>query len=184
MFQSLLPIHILKGLDEGEFSFENKTQHGFYWWILINGCGTWAQHLIDTHCLQSHKQRIFIPHGTGVHSCIESLPSGPRWTYRVLSSNHEIKDPVYLYYHNALDHVKLLFNHPLFADNMDFSPYRLFTFSEHDVRVYTEWMSSDSNWELQVSSEHRILMSSINWLFTTGKYSCWQHIMQYHPVVG
>ena len=95
-----------------------------------------------------------------------------------------MKDPVYLYYRNALDCVKLLFNYPLFTDNMDFSPYWLFTFGECDVRVYTEWLSSDSAWELQVSSEHRILTSSVNRLFTIGKYSHWWHIMWYHLVVG
>ena len=116
-------------------------------------------------------------------SHIESLPSGPQWTYRVVSSNHETKDPVYLYYRNTLDCVKLLFNHPLFADNMDFSPYRLFTSGECDVRVYTKWMSSDSAWEVQVSSEHRILTSSINRPFTTGKYSRLRHIMWYHLVI-
>ncbi|KAH0839464.1 hypothetical protein J3R83DRAFT_271 [Lanmaoa asiatica] len=84
-----------------------------------------------------------------LHSRIESLPSGPRWAYRVVSSDHETKDPVHLYYRDALDCVKMLFNHPLFANNMDFSPYWLFTSRERDVRVYTEWMSSDSAWELQ-----------------------------------
>jgi hypothetical protein len=97
-----------------------------------------------------------------LRSHIELLPSGPRWTYRVISSDHETKDPLYLYYCDALDCVKLLFNHPLFADNMEFSPYRLFTSRERDVRVYAEWMSSDGAWELQVSSEHRILTFSVN----------------------
>ena len=33
---------------------------------------------------------------------------------------------------------------------MDFAPYRLFTTPERDVRVFTEWMSSDGAWEMQV----------------------------------
>ncbi|KAF8415527.1 hypothetical protein L210DRAFT_3616586 [Boletus edulis BED1] len=84
-----------------------------------------------------------------LRSRIESLPSGPRWSYRTLSLDHETKDPVCLYYRDALDCVKLLFNHPLFADKMEFAPYRQFTSAERDVRIYTEWMSSDSAWELQ-----------------------------------
>lgn len=80
------------------------------------------------------------------------LPSGPWWTHRVISLNHEMKDPVHLYYCD-MDCVKLLFNHPLFADKIEFSLYELFTFAVHDVQVYTEWMSSDNAWELQVSSK-------------------------------
>ncbi|KAF8122011.1 hypothetical protein EV363DRAFT_1456891 [Boletus edulis] len=133
-----------------------------------------------------------------LHSRIKSLPSGPRWSYRTLSLDHETKDPVCLYYRcrsstlstvvntsfptfqivanivqgfrrdpcpdefylashillrtlhrDALDCVKLLFNHPLFADKMEFTPYRQFTSAERDVRIYTKWMSSDGAWELQ-----------------------------------
>ena len=152
----------------------------------MNGCGTWAQHLIDTHCLQSHRQRICPSHSTWHGSY-------------VLISNH------YHQGHNGPTELspvtmrrKILYiciivtpwavssccsiTH-FFADNMDFSPYWLFTSGEHDVRVYTEWMSSNGAWELQVSSKHRILTSSVNRLFTTGKYSCRWHIMQYHLVV-
>ena len=119
-----------------------------------------------------------------LRSRIESLPSGPRWTHRVVSSEHETKDPLYLYYRDALDCVKLLFNHPFFADSMEFSPYRLFTSAERDIRVYTEWMSGDGAWELQVSTEPRILMISANPPFTTGKYSRRRHVMWCHLVVG
>lgn len=86
-------------------------------------------------------------------SCIEMLPSGPQWTHRVIFLDHETKDPVHLYYRDALDCVKLLFNHPLFADKIEFSPYQLFTSTVRDDWVYTKWMSSDNAWELQVSSK-------------------------------
>ena len=91
-------------------------------------------------------------------SHVKSLPSGPQWTCRVISTDHETKDPVCLYYCDALDCVKLLFNHPLFADKIEILPYWLFTSAERNMRVYTEWMSSDSTWELQVSTGHRMLI--------------------------
>ncbi|KAG6372948.1 hypothetical protein JVT61DRAFT_6988 [Boletus reticuloceps] len=45
--------------------------------------------------------------------------------------------------------VKLLFNNPFFADKMEYAPYKLFTSTERNVRVYAEWMSSDGAWLLQ-----------------------------------
>ncbi|KAF8442866.1 hypothetical protein L210DRAFT_3502812 [Boletus edulis BED1] len=84
-----------------------------------------------------------------LRSRIEMLPPGPQWKYRVVSSDHQTKDPVHLYYRDPLDCVKLLFNNPFFADKMEYAPYKLYMSAERDVRVYSEWMSSDGAWEMQ-----------------------------------
>lgn len=81
---------------------------------------------------------------------VEQLPSGPRWKFEVVPTTHPTKQPVHLYYRDALECVESLFNHPYFSNKMDFTPFRLFTTAERIVRVYTEWMSSDSAWEMQV----------------------------------
>lgn len=69
---------------------------------------------------------------------------------------------MHLYFRDALECVKLLFNNPFLADKMEYAPYKLFTSAERDVRVYTEWMSSDGAWELQVSIESIILIILAN----------------------
>ncbi|KAF8421734.1 hypothetical protein L210DRAFT_3336250, partial [Boletus edulis BED1] len=79
----------------------------------------------------------------------ELLPSGPRWKFEVVPTTHPTKQPVHLYYRDALECIESLFNHPFFVDKMDFTPFRLFTTAERVVRVYTEWMSSNSAWEMQ-----------------------------------
>ncbi|KAF8553694.1 hypothetical protein OG21DRAFT_1485200 [Imleria badia] len=79
----------------------------------------------------------------------ELLPSGPRWKFEVVPTTHPTKQPVHLYYRDALECIESLFNHPFFADKIDFTPFRLFTTAERVVRVYTEWMSSNSAWEMQ-----------------------------------
>lgn len=84
---------------------------------------------------------------------VESLPPGPSWNYQVVSAEHQTKEPLVLYYRDALDCIKLLFNHPFFADKMEYVPYRLYT--QCHTRVYTEWMSSDGAWEFQVSVKSR-----------------------------
>ncbi|KAF8438820.1 hypothetical protein L210DRAFT_853522, partial [Boletus edulis BED1] len=79
----------------------------------------------------------------------ELLPSGPWWKFEVVPTTHPTKQPVHLYYRDALECIKSLFNHPFFADKIDFMPFQLFTTAERVVRVYTEWMSSNSAWEMQ-----------------------------------
>jgi len=60
----------------------------------------------------------------------EILPSGPCWNARVIATTHPTRSPVTLYYRDLLDCVESLFNHPLFAGKMDYSPYRLYTTAE------------------------------------------------------
>ncbi|KAI5996952.1 hypothetical protein EDD15DRAFT_2163119 [Pisolithus albus] len=81
----------------------------------------------------------------------ELLPSGPRWKFQIVPTTHPTREPVQLYFRDALDCVEALFNHPFFADKMDFMPFRLFTTAERLVRVFTEWMSSDGAWDMQAS---------------------------------
>ncbi|KAI6102275.1 hypothetical protein F5141DRAFT_992439, partial [Pisolithus sp. B1] len=85
-----------------------------------------------------------------LHSCAEMLPSRPHWNARVVTTTHPMKSPVTLYYCDSLDCVESLFNHPLFMQMMDYLPSHLFTTAEHIVRVFMEWMSSDSAWDLQL----------------------------------
>ncbi|KAI5982061.1 hypothetical protein EDD15DRAFT_2378525 [Pisolithus albus] len=68
----------------------------------------------------------------------ELLPSGPRWKFQIVPTTHPTREPVQLYFRDTLDCVEALFNHPFFADKMDFTPFRLFTTAErlfiHPVR--------------------------------------------------
>ena len=56
-----------------------------------------------------------------------------------------------LFYRDALDCVEYLFGNPLFANRMDFSPTRLYHNVEQTIRIYTEWMTGNAAWEMQVS---------------------------------
>ncbi|KAI6113794.1 hypothetical protein EV401DRAFT_1866549, partial [Pisolithus croceorrhizus] len=85
-----------------------------------------------------------------LRSHAEMLPSRPHWNAQVVPTTHPMKSPVTLYYCDSLDCVESLFNHPLFMQMMDYSPFCLFTTTKCIVRVFTEWMSSDSPWDLQL----------------------------------
>ncbi|KAG6374246.1 hypothetical protein JVT61DRAFT_4259 [Boletus reticuloceps] len=79
----------------------------------------------------------------------ELLPPGPRWNFRVVSTLHPTKNPVVLYYHNSLECIESLFNHPYFMSHIDYTPFCLFTTAERMVREYTEWMSGEVTWQMQ-----------------------------------
>ncbi|KAF8128259.1 hypothetical protein EV363DRAFT_1400742 [Boletus edulis] len=87
-----------------------------------------------------------------LHSRAEILLSGPCWNSRIVPTTHPTKEHVVLYFRDALNYIELLFNHPFFADKMDYTLFHLFTTAEQIVRVFTEWMSSESTWEMQISA--------------------------------
>lgn len=80
---------------------------------------------------------------------VEILPSGPQWQYRVLHTK-PTKSPVRLFYRDAVQCLEALFGHPLFHDKMDLTPRRVYRTAERLVRVYTEWMTGDVAWQMQV----------------------------------
>ncbi|KAI6012108.1 hypothetical protein BKA83DRAFT_4064653 [Pisolithus microcarpus] len=63
----------------------------------------------------------------------ELLPSGPRWKFQIIPTMHSMKEPIQLYFQDALDCVEVLFNHLFFKDKMDFTPFQSFTTAEHLV---------------------------------------------------
>ncbi|KAI6102153.1 hypothetical protein F5141DRAFT_1008306 [Pisolithus sp. B1] len=86
-----------------------------------------------------------------LHVHAELLPSGPRWKFQIIPTMHSTKEAIQLYFWDAFDCVKALFNHPFFEDKMDFTPFQLFTTAECLMWVFMEWMSSDGAWDMQVS---------------------------------
>ena len=81
----------------------------------------------------------------------ELLPSGPCWKSQEIRTSHPTKRPVFLYWCDSLELIEALFNNPKFQDVMDFSPYRLYDSAARLYHVYTEWMSGDEAWSMQVS---------------------------------
>ena len=82
----------------------------------------------------------------------ELLPKVPQWKSQVIPmSPYSTKEPVILYYHDALECMEQLFGNPLFAGAIDFVPQKVYKTSEKLVREYSEWMTSDGAWEMQVS---------------------------------
>lgn len=55
-----------------------------------------------------------------------------------------------LYYRDGLEVIKFIYSNPIFANCMDYVPYRLTDPQEGGQRVYGEFMSGDFAWDYQV----------------------------------
>ncbi|KAG1738912.1 uncharacterized protein EDB91DRAFT_1237678 [Suillus paluster] len=79
----------------------------------------------------------------------EMLPSGPHWMLRIIDTSHSTKSPVILYWHNPLECISTILNHPLFHDQLDFTPHKVYSTAQKLCCVYTEWMTGDDAWNMQ-----------------------------------
>lgn len=61
-----------------------------------------------------------------------------------------------VYWRDPIQCLQALFHNPLVADHLDMTPFREFKTAEKLVRVYTEWMSGDAAWEMQVSPKQAV----------------------------
>ena len=86
-----------------------------------------------------------------IHSQIELLPSSPQWSYKTVPTLVPTKDDVILYYRDPIECLKCLFSNPLHQEHIELIPYHCYTLAEKTNRVYSEWMSGDVAWQIQVS---------------------------------
>lgn len=80
----------------------------------------------------------------------EMLPSGPRWMSQIIHTSHATKSPIILYWRDTLECISTILNHPFFHDQLDFTPRKVYSTAKKLSRVYTEWMTGDGAWNMQV----------------------------------
>lgn len=78
------------------------------------------------------------------------LPSGPEWKCKPWTTNVPTRKKVDLFYRNALECIQSLLHDPLLNDHIQFTPMRLFETATKTMRVYTEWMTGNVAWSMQV----------------------------------
>ncbi|KAG1900849.1 uncharacterized protein F5891DRAFT_1188342 [Suillus fuscotomentosus] len=84
-----------------------------------------------------------------LQSCAEMLPKGPSWKCQIVTSLHNTKHPIRLFWRNPVECLESLFSNPLFHDKLDFVPHRVYTAAGWLLRVYSEWLMGDSAWDIQ-----------------------------------
>ncbi|KAG0694672.1 hypothetical protein DFH29DRAFT_815067 [Suillus ampliporus] len=60
-----------------------------------------------------------------------------------------MKSPIILYWCDPLECISTILNHPLFHDQLDFMPRKVYSTAQKLCRVYTEWMTGDNAWNMQ-----------------------------------
>ena len=75
-----------------------------------------------------------------------------------------------------------LLQNPLLVNELEFAPYRVYRSAEKAVRVYSEWMSGNSAWDMQVSLDTR-LRSDFTKTSLSDEASKWINSTQYYPFI-
>jgi hypothetical protein len=76
---------------------------------------------------------------------------GLRWLSKRINTEVPTKKDVVLYYRDPLLCLQYLMQNPLFHDHITFMPFYLYESAAKVMRIYTEWLSGDQAWEMQVS---------------------------------
>jgi hypothetical protein len=81
---------------------------------------------------------------------MELLPKAPEWKFRTISiPGCATEQPIILYYRDSFEVLKMLLSNPLLAGRIDFDIRK--TYSPIDSsREYSEWVTSDGAWFMQV----------------------------------
>ena len=82
------------------------------------------------------------------------LPKGPVWQCKVWNTVYPMKKKLTLFYRDPLECIQSILHSPLMKDHIKFKPLRIFESASRAMRIYTEWLSGNAAWSMQVSSLH------------------------------
>ena len=81
---------------------------------------------------------------------IEMLPKGSEWLCKPWPTRVPTKLPLNLYYCDAVECLQDLYRHPLLKDSIRHEPFRIFSDAAGISRKYSEWLTGDAAWNIQV----------------------------------
>ncbi|KAG0705982.1 hypothetical protein DFH29DRAFT_872715 [Suillus ampliporus] len=84
-----------------------------------------------------------------LRSHAEMLPSGPSWKCQTIPSIHPTKLPIRLFWRDPVECLESLFSNPLFHNKLNFIPRCVYKTATQLLRVYSEWLTGDSAWDMQ-----------------------------------
>jgi hypothetical protein len=70
----------------------------------------------------------------------------------VIQTLHPTKSPAVLYWRDPLECIAMIFNYPLFHNHIDYMSRKVYGTGQKLSWIYTEWMTGDHAWEIQVCS--------------------------------
>lgn len=75
-----------------------------------------------------------------------------------IQTTHPTKSPIYLYWRDPLECLASILSHPVFANQLDFVPRRVYTTATNECRVYSDWITGEDAWEMQVRIHYYFLL--------------------------
>jgi hypothetical protein len=87
----------------------------------------------------------------------EILPGGPSWKSQSISTVYPTKNKIVLYYRDPIECIRSFMGNPLLQDSLELEPYKLYNVAKDAMRVYTDWMSGEAAWSMQVSNNSFML---------------------------
>ena len=81
---------------------------------------------------------------------ISNLPKQGKWHTRTMTLSEDPTVQHQIYYRNPIDVIKSLWSNPTYADQMVFSPQKLWTSSDKTSQLYNEMWTGDWWWKIQV----------------------------------
>lgn len=101
--------------------------------------------------LPTFKPHPLEPH-PGQDLCWISNPGrGLRWLSKKINPESPTKHDIVLFYRDPLLCLQYLMLSPLVQDHISFTPFKLYENSAKTMRIYTEWLSGDQAWNIQVN---------------------------------
>lgn len=82
----------------------------------------------------------------------ELLPKGPKWQCKPWTTLYPTKKKLNLYYRDPLECIQTILHSPVVKDFIQFTPFRVFESATKAMRIYSEWLSGNTAWSMQVSS--------------------------------
>jgi hypothetical protein len=84
----------------------------------------------------------------------ELLPKGPVWQCKVWKTVYPTKKELTLFYRDPLECIQSILHNPLMKDHLELKPLRIFESASRAMRIYTEWLTGNAAWSMQVSPLH------------------------------
>ncbi len=100
--------------------------------------------------LPTFKPRPRVPHKGQSLDWVTDPQQGLRWISKSITPESPTKNDIILHYQDPLLCIQYLMQSPLIQDHISFTPFKLYESATKLTMIYTEWLSGDWAWNIQV----------------------------------
>jgi len=101
--------------------------------------------------LPTFKPQPYVPHDGQSLDWVADPQQGLQWISKTITPEIPTKNDIILHYRDPLLCIQYLMQSPLIQDHISFTPFKLYESAAKLTRIYTEWLSGDRAWNIQVA---------------------------------